>query len=53
VIGGNKRGTIIGGIVGGAVGARVAQTSKDSDIVLPAGAHIIVTVTKPLTVKAS
>jgi len=53
VIGGNKRGTIIGGIVGGAVGAGVAQTSKDSDIVLPTGAHIIVTVTKPLTVKAS
>ena len=51
VIGGNKRGTIIGGIVGGAVGAGVAQTSKDSDIVLPAGAHIIVTVTKPLTVR--
>jgi len=53
VLGGNKRGTIIGGIVGGAVGAGVAATSKDSDIVLPAGAHIIVTVTKPLTVKAS
>jgi hypothetical protein len=51
VIGGNKRGTIIGGVVGGAVGAGVAQTSKDSDIVLPAGAHIIVTVTKPLTVR--
>jgi hypothetical protein len=51
VIGGNKRGTIIGGIVGGAVGAGVAQTSKDSDIVLPAGAHIIVTVSKPLTVR--
>jgi hypothetical protein len=51
VIGGNKKGTIIGGIVGGAVGAGVAQTSKDSDIVLPAGAHIIVTVTKPLTVR--
>jgi hypothetical protein len=53
VIGGNKRGTIIGGVVGGAVGAGVAQTSKDSDIVLPAGAHIVVTVTKPLAVKAS
>jgi hypothetical protein len=51
VIGGNKRGTIIGGVVGGAVGAGVASTSKDSDIVLPAGAHIIVTVTKPLTVR--
>jgi hypothetical protein len=53
VIGGNKRGTIIGGIVGGAVGAGVAQTSKDSDIVLPAGAHINITLTKPLTVRAS
>jgi hypothetical protein len=51
VIGGNKKGTIIGGIVGGAAGAGVAATSKDSDIVLPAGAHIIVTVTKALTVR--
>jgi glycine zipper 2TM protein len=53
VIGGNKRGTIIGGVVGGAVGAGVAQTSKDSDIVLPAGAHINITLTKPLTVRPS
>ena len=53
VLGGNKRGTIIGGVVGGAVGAGVAARSKDSDIVLPAGAHIIVTVHKPLTVRAS
>ena len=51
VIGGNKRGTIIGGVVGGAVGAGVAANSKDSDIVLPAGAHIIVTVAKALTVR--
>jgi hypothetical protein len=51
VIGGNKKGTIIGGVVGGAVGAGVATTSKDSDIVLPAGARIIVTVTKALTVR--
>ena len=51
VIGGNKKGTIIGGVVGGAAGAGVAATSKDSDIVLPAGAHIIVTVTKALTVR--
>jgi len=51
VIGGNKKGTIIGGVVGGVVGAGVAVTSKDSDIVLPAGAHIIVTVNKALTVR--
>lgn len=53
VIGGNKKGTIIGGVVGGAVGAGVAATSKDSDIVLPAGAHVIVTTTQPLTVRRS
>jgi len=51
VIGGNKKGTIIGGVVGGAAGAGIAATSKDSDIVLPAGAHIVVTVTKALTVR--
>jgi hypothetical protein len=51
VLGGNKKGTIIGGVVGGAVGAGVAANTKDSDIVLPAGAHIIVTLTKALTVR--
>jgi outer membrane protein with glycine zipper len=51
VIGGNKKGTIIGGVVGGAVGAGVAANTKDSDIVLPAGAHILITLTKALTVR--
>jgi outer membrane protein with glycine zipper len=51
VIGGNKKGTVIGGVVGGAVGAGVAANTKDSDIVLPAGAHILVTLTKALTVR--
>jgi outer membrane lipoprotein SlyB len=53
VIGGNSKGTIIGGIVGAAAGAGVASTTKDSDIVLPAGAHIIVRLTKELTVSGS
>jgi len=53
VVGGNKRGTIIGGIVGAAAGAGIAATSKDADIVLPAGAHVIVTLNKALAVKAS
>ena len=52
VIGGNKKGTIIGGVVGAAAGAGVAATSKDSDIVLPAGAHIHLTLTKALVVAA-
>lgn len=53
VLGGNRKGTVIGGVVGAAVGTAVAVGSKDSDIVLPAGAHINLTITKPLTVKAS
>jgi len=52
VIGGNKKGTIIGGVVGGIAGAGVASSTKDSDIVLPAGAHIIVRLTKELAVSA-
>ena len=52
VIGGNKKGTIIGGVVGGIAGAGVASQTKDSDIVLPAGAHIIVRLTKELSVSA-
>ena len=53
VLGGNKKGTILGGIVGGAAGAAVAHATKDSDIVLPAGAHIIIRLTKELAVAAS
>jgi hypothetical protein len=52
VLGGNRKGTIIGGVVGGIAGAGVASQTKDSDIVLPAGAHIIVRVTKELAVSA-
>jgi outer membrane protein with glycine zipper len=53
VIGGNRKGTIIGGIVGGVAGAGVAHETKDSDIVLPAGAHIIIKLNKDLAVAAS
>ena len=53
VIGGNKKGTIIGGVVGGIAGAGVANQTKDSDIVLPAGAHIIIRLSKDLAVSAS
>jgi hypothetical protein len=53
VLGGNKKGTIVGGVIGGIAGAGVAASSKDSDIVLPAGAHIIIRLTKELAVAAS
>src|SRR2546425_827 len=52
VIGGNTKGTVIGGIVGAAAGAGVAAHDKDSDIVLPAGAHVHMTLAKALTVAA-
>jgi hypothetical protein len=52
VVGKNAKGTVIGGIVGGAIGAGVAAGTKDVDIVVPAGARIVVTLTKALTVKA-
>lgn len=52
VIGGNSKGTIIGGVVGGIAGAGVATQTKDSDIVLPKGAHIIIRLTKELSVSA-
>lgn len=51
VVGGNRKGTIIGGVVGGIAGAGAAVESKDSDIVLPAGAHIIVSLTQELAVR--
>ena len=52
VIGGNSNGTIIGGVVGGIAGAGAASHTKDSDIVLPKGAHIIIRLTRELTVSA-
>jgi len=53
VIGGNSKGTVVGGVIGGIAGAGVAAETKDSDIVLPKGAHIIIRLTKELTVSAT
>jgi hypothetical protein len=53
IVGKNAKGAVIGGVVGGAVGAGVAANTKDVDIVVPAGARIVVTLTEPLTVRAS
>lgn len=50
IVGGNARGTVIGGVVGAAVGAGVAHNTKDSDVVLPAGAHIIASLSEALTI---
>jgi hypothetical protein len=52
VIARNPTGTIIGGVVGGATGAAVSVIMKDKDIVLPAGAHLLLTLQQPLKVMA-
>ena len=52
IVGGNRTGTIVGGVVGAAAGAGVAHNTKDSDVVLPAGAHILATLAQALTVAA-
>lgn len=52
VVGKNSKGTVIGGIVGGAIGAGVAAGTKDVDIVVPAGARLVITLTRTLTVRA-
>lgn len=46
----NTKGTVIGAVVGGIAGAGVAAETKDMDIVIPDGSHIIATVTEPMTV---
>ena len=53
VLGKNAKGAVIGGVVGGAVGAGVAANTKDVDIVVPAGARVVVTLKQPLTVRAT
>lgn len=49
VLSGNKKGAIIGGVVGAAVGTGVAIETADRDIVVPAGARIVLKLTEALT----
>jgi len=46
----NTKGTVIGAVVGGIAGAGVAVETKDVDIVLPDGSHILATITEPMKV---
>lgn len=52
VISGDATGTIVGGVVGAAAGAAVSAAIKDVDIVLPAGTHLLLTLTQRLTFAA-
>lgn len=49
VLSGNKKGAIIGGVVGAAVGTGVAMETADRDVVVPAGAKIVLKLTEALT----
>lgn len=43
VIGGNAKGTVIGGVIGAGAGVIVSAEIKDTDIVLPAGSRLMLT----------
>jgi hypothetical protein len=46
----NTKGTVIGAVFGGLAGAGYASETKDVDIVLPDGAHILATISEPLKI---
>ena len=52
IIGGGKKGTIIGGLAGAAAGAGAASRSRDVDVVLPKGAGMRIRLASALTVPA-
>ena len=49
VIGKNTKGTVIGAVVGAAAGVGYAAATKDSDILLPEGTHIVLTLKQRVT----
>jgi hypothetical protein len=50
VIGKDTKGTVIGAVAGAAAGVAVSALVKDVDVVLPAGARLMLTLRQPLTV---
>jgi hypothetical protein len=53
IVGKNSKGTIIGAVVGAAAGGAYAAATKDGDISLPAGTHILVTLSQRLNITRS
>lgn len=49
----NTKGTVIGGIIGAATGGAVSALVKDRDIVLPSGAHLMLTLLESVSVQAA
>ncbi len=50
IISKNSKGTIIGAVVGAAAGGAYAAATKDGDIVLPSGTHILLTIEQRLNI---
>lgn len=53
IIGKNTKGTVIGAVVGAAAGTGYAVATKDSDIRLPAGTPVLITLNQRLSVSGS
>jgi hypothetical protein len=49
VIGKNTKGTVIGAVVGAAAGAGYAAATKDADVRIPEGAHMVITLNQRVT----
>ena len=50
LLGKNTKSTVIGAVVGAAAGAGVAAATRDQDVVIPAGARVVVRLSQTLTV---
>jgi Glycine zipper len=53
IVGKNTKGTVIGAVVGAAAGAGYAAATKDSDIRLLAGTHVLITLRQRVTFTGS
>lgn len=49
----NPKGTVIGAVVGAAAGAGYAAATKDADVRIPEGTHIVITLQQRLTITGS
>jgi hypothetical protein len=49
----NTKGTVIGAVVGAAAGAGYAALTKDADVRIPEGTHIVITLQQRLTITGS
>ncbi|MDZ4675131.1 MAG: hypothetical protein SGI84_11800, partial [Gemmatimonadota bacterium] len=50
ILGGGKSGSVVGGVVGAATGAAIAAESADRDVVMAAGARIVIALREALII---